>query len=68
MADVNLQRYDRVTRNGGVVVAFSTPTDDERERAATTLMRHGGFEVYFFGTFAVHQMDAAPVGPPMDPN
>lgn len=68
VADVNLQRYDRVARNGGVVIAVATPAEEDRERAAAVLMRNGGFEVYFFGKFAVQQLDAAPVGPPMDRN
>jgi len=71
-----LEQYEEAARNGQTVVAVKANNDEEVQRAASILEKHGAADVRFFGRLAVtdltpasnpsHTSDEAPTKPPVE--
>lgn len=53
----DLQGYDEAVRRGAVVVGVMAPDEEPRTQAAQIFVEHGGHDLYYFGAFAVQQLD-----------
>jgi hypothetical protein len=56
----DLRRYAAAVHEGAVVVGVEAPDDGARQGAAAVFARHGGYDVYSFGSLAVQKLDADP--------
>lgn len=56
----HLGRYGEAVHNGGIVVGVEAPNDGTRQTAAAIFVRHGGYDVYSFGSMAVQKLDVDP--------
>lgn len=56
----DLRRYGEAVHHGGVVVGVEAPDDGTRRTAAAVFVRHGGYDIYSFGSMAVQKLDVDP--------